>query len=84
LSLLRGKENDFAPVSRFFHSPGSGSHHPQPYLQNFTIPGEHLSVISNTLLGDMADLKQRQILQAKGSKLLVRDQAALKALATVQ
>jgi hypothetical protein len=34
----------------------SGSHHPQPYVQNFTIPGAHLSVISNTLLGDMGGI----------------------------
>ena len=36
----------------------SGSRHPQPYVQNFTIPGEHLSVISNTLLGDMGGRDQ--------------------------
>src|SRR5208337_45449 len=34
----------------------SGSHHPQPYVQNFTIPGAHLSVIFNTLLGDMGGI----------------------------
>ncbi len=37
----------------------SGSHDPQPYVQNFTIPGEHLSVISNTLLGDMNGISVR-------------------------